>query len=106
MKRSLCTVFAVSFVISLTNAQQRANDVTTPLHALQPDYPIPYVIPTETSVKIILDRIFGYLDSTTPPAFMNRATNAVVANVADPDTNIVFKPGEFLLTSYECVRTY
>src|SRR6476659_6047987 len=106
MKRYLCAFFAAVLVISSVQAQQRANDVTTPLHALQPDYPVPYIVPTEAGIKIVLDRIFQYLDSTTPPAFINRITNAVITNVADPDTNIAFKQGDFRLTSYEWGVTY
>jgi rhamnogalacturonyl hydrolase YesR len=91
---------------SFAFAQQKGNDVTAPLHALQPDYPVPYIVPAEAGVKSVLDRVFHYLDSTTPPQFFNRATNAVVSNVNDPDTNIIFKPGDFRLTSYEWGVTY
>ncbi|MFI5129714.1 MAG: glycoside hydrolase family 105 protein [Chitinophagales bacterium] len=106
MKRSICLAIAAYAGTSFALSQQRGNDVTVPLHALQPDYLVPYVIPVETSVKRILDRVFHYLDSTTPPVFINRVTKAVVSNVADPDTNTVLKPGDFRLTSYEWGVTY
>jgi unsaturated rhamnogalacturonyl hydrolase len=85
---------------------QRGNDVTTPLHALQPDYPVPYVIPTTGSVKTVLDRVFHYLDSVTPPVFINRQTREIVTDASNPDTNTVFKQGDFRLTSYEWGVTY
>jgi len=87
-------------------AQQPKNDVTTPLHALQPDYPTPYIIPSQTEVKNVLDRVFTYLDDATPPVFINRVTKAMVTDISNPDTNIIFKPGDFRLTSYEWGVTY
>lgn len=50
----------------LTATAQKQNDVTTPLHAMQPDYPVPYVIPAKADVKKVLDRIYNYLDTVTP----------------------------------------
>ena len=100
---SVC-LFGIFATTSL-NAQ-RPNDVTTPLHALQPDYPVPYIIPAPENVKAVLDRIYHYLDSVTPPQFINRTTKELVTDVRNPDTNIVFKPGDFRLTSYEWGVTY
>ena len=85
---------------------QRANDVTTPLHAMKPDYPVPYIIPEQASVKVVLDRVYHYLDSVTPPEFINRVTKATVTDASRPDTNLIFKPGDYRLTSYEWGVTY
>lgn len=92
--------------ITFSAIAQRGNDVNTPLHALQPDYPVPYVIPTAGSVKTVLDRVFHYLDSVTPPVFVNRQTREVISDVSSLDTNVVFKQGDFRLTSYEWGVTY
>jgi unsaturated rhamnogalacturonyl hydrolase len=104
MKKINCSLFASLLLLSL-HAQQKGNDVTAPLHALQPDYPVPYTLPTEADVKNVLNKIFHYLDSNTPPAFVNRVTNATV-NGSAVDTNTSFKPGDFRLTSYEWGVTY
>lgn len=85
---------------------QKQNDVTAPLHAMQPDYPIPYTVPATTAVKATLDRVFTYLDAVTPAQFVNRHTNEAVQQVSNPDTNIIFKQGDFRLTSYEWGVTY
>lgn len=109
MKIYLClSIAAHVFILSPANAQQppAKNDVTAPLHAMKVDYPVPYIIPTKASIKNVLDKIFHYLDSTTPPVFINRVTNTVVTDITTPDTNIVFKPGDFRLTSYEWGVTY
>jgi hypothetical protein len=47
------------------------NDVTTPLHAMKVDYPVPYEAPSKENVKAVIDRIFNYLDATTPAQMMN-----------------------------------
>lgn len=85
---------------------QKPNDVTAPLHAMKPDYPVPYTIPQQDDVKQVLDKIYHYLDSVTPAQFINKNTRAVVTDVNKPDTNIIFKPGDFRLTSYEWGVTY
>ena len=85
---------------------QKQNDVVTPLHTLKPDYPIPYVIPSRESVKEVLDRVYTYLDAVTPMQFENRISNQVFDKIDKPDTNIIFKQGDFRLTSYEWGVTY
>jgi unsaturated rhamnogalacturonyl hydrolase len=105
MKRSLL-LFICWNSMMISSLAQRSNDVTTPLHAMQPDYPVPYIIPAQASIKTVLDRIFHYLDSVTPPQFINRTTRTVIADVNNPDTNVIFKPGDFRLTSYEWGVTY
>jgi unsaturated rhamnogalacturonyl hydrolase len=95
-----CTLLAIS------SHSQRPNDVTAPLHAMQADYPVPYTIPDAQKVKQVLDRVYNYLDSVTPAAFVNRSTGQVVADASKPDTGMLFKPGDFRLTSYEWGVTY
>jgi rhamnogalacturonyl hydrolase YesR len=92
-------------ISSLTYAQ-KANDVTAPLHALQPDYPVPYNPPTTEAVKKVLDRIYNYLDAGTPAQFINRSSGEAVSNISAADTNTIFRPGDFRLTSYEWGVTY
>ncbi len=47
-------------------AQNKTNDVTTPLHLLKPDYPIPYGAPTIDNVTEVLNKVYNYLDTVTP----------------------------------------
>ncbi|RYZ45123.1 MAG: glycoside hydrolase family 88 protein [Sphingobacteriales bacterium] len=84
---------------------QKANDVTAPLHALKVDYPTPYGAPKTEAVKAVIDRVYQYLDATTPTGLVNRKTGEPVALNA-VDTNTVVKPGDFRLTSYEWGVTY
>ena len=96
----------VSSLVPLLAVAQKQNDVVTPLHALQPDYPVPYSVPTKESVKKVLDRVYTYLDAVTPMQFADRSTGKTFDNVDKPDTNVIFKQGDFRLTSYEWGVTY
>ncbi len=91
---------------SVALSQTKGNDVTTPLHMLQPDYAVPYGAPPIDSVKKVLKRIYHYLDAVTPAQFVNRRTQEILHSSADADTNTVIKTGDFRLTSYEWGVTY
>jgi rhamnogalacturonyl hydrolase YesR len=106
MKKFITAVCSTCLASSFALAQQKGNDVTAPLHAIQPGYPVPYTIPTEISVKNLLDKVFHYLDSVTAPVFINKITNSIITDISSPDTNVIFKPGDFRLTSYEWGVTY
>ncbi|TDH26644.1 glycoside hydrolase family 88 protein [Segetibacter sp. 3557_3] len=105
----LCSALAYSLVLAApfcAVAQQKANDVTTPLHLLKPDYDIPYGAPKTEQVKAVLDKVFTYLDATTPAQFVNRKTGEVVTTGTKADTTWALKQGDFRLTSYEWGVTY
>ena len=101
-----CLFTIIWFVLPAVTAQQKANDVTAPLHAMQPNYDVPYTIPTQKTVKDVLDKVFNYLDTVTPAQFINKVSRQLVTDVSKPDTNIIFMPGDFRLTSYEWGVTY
>jgi unsaturated rhamnogalacturonyl hydrolase len=105
MKKNNCFPAIILLALS-ANAQQKGNDVTAPLHAIPPAYPIPYKIPDEASVQKVLDRVFHYLDSVTPPVFFNRTSKTDIIKITEVDTNTILKPGDFRLTSYEWGVTY
>jgi unsaturated rhamnogalacturonyl hydrolase len=86
-------------------AQPKLTDANAPLHALQPLYKVPYKVPSASEIKTVLDRVYQYLDSVTPPQFVNKITGNVFTG-NDPDTNIIFKKADFRLTSYEWGVTY
>lgn len=107
-KKNSCILFFVVSVFLKLNAQQPTakNDVTTPLHAMKVDYPVPYESPSKENVKAVLDRIFTYLDLTTPAQMMNKQSGEIINDIAQLDTNTILKQGDFRLTSYEWGVTY
>jgi len=111
MKHS--TIFTISLIVTISicftaqaQTSPKGNDVNTPLHLLQPDYPVPYGLPAKDSIKKVLDRIYNYLDAVTPAQLVNRKTNEAVTDYAKADSNTIFKPGDFRLMSYEWGVTY
>ncbi|MEO8172089.1 MAG: glycoside hydrolase family 88 protein, partial [Sediminibacterium sp.] len=51
-----------AFFCYSSHAQVKGNDVTTPLHLLQPSYHVPYGAPSIDNVKKLLKKVFTYLD--------------------------------------------
>jgi len=103
---SLLLTISIAASTSLLAQPKTGNDVTTPLHAMKVDYPVPYEAPTKENVKSVIDRIFSYLDAVTPAQMVNKQSGAVLNNPAELDTNSAVKQGDFRLTSYEWGVTY
>ncbi|MDX1768183.1 MAG: glycoside hydrolase family 88 protein [Arenibacter troitsensis] len=87
-------------------AQEPANDVTTPLHLLQPDYPTPYGAKTIEEITVTLDRVYNFLDESTPAKLVDSKSNQEISNLKKLDESTIFAPGAFRLTSYEWGVTY
>lgn len=83
-----------------------ANDVTTPLHLMKPNYPTPYGQPSPADVTRVLDRVFDYLDAVTPAKIINGKTKAEITDLNKVDGDTILAPGDFRLTSYEWGVTY
>lgn len=93
-------------MLSSAFAQTPVNDVTTPLHRLQPDYVTPYGALKPEEVKAVLNRVFGYLDGVTPIGFINEKTGQPVTDLSKIDSNIILARGDFRIVSYEWGVTY
>lgn len=108
MNRLLQHIFFAGLLLApaVTYSQTKANDVTAPLHALQPDYTVPYGAPSAESVKGVLDRIYRYLDAVTPARFTDRKSGNDISSVAAVNEQTTWKQGDFRLTSYEWGVTY
>lgn len=86
--------------------EHKGNDVTTPLHLLKPAYITPYGETKLADIKASLDKVYNYLDHTTPFQLVDQTTGAVVTNLKNVNSNSIFKPGDYRLTSYEWGVTY
>lgn len=82
------------------------NDVTTPLHMLQPDYPTTYGQPSIESIMDVLDRVYVFLDGATPTNIIDSRTKKVITNLDNFNGDAIFNDGLFRLTSYEWGVTY
>jgi rhamnogalacturonyl hydrolase YesR len=105
MNYKLTTITLFVFgAFSVANAQK--TDATAPLHLMQPDYPTPYVIPQKENIKIVLDRVYNFLDKNSASKIVDANTKAEITDYKKANQDIVFEPGAFRLTSYEWGVTY
>ncbi len=104
MKKLFFLLFCspVSIVFGQKNITT-ASDATAPLHALQPDYPTPYGVPTAAKIQETLDRVFVYLDKATPSSFIDKSSNLPTSEYA---ATTAFAKGDFRPISYEWGVTY
>lgn len=81
------------------------NDVTTPLHLLKPDYVTPYGETKSADIKVVLDRVYNYLNAGTPMQLVDKTSKAEV-DLKSANINSIFKQGDYRLISYEWGVTY
>ncbi|WP_069660927.1 glycoside hydrolase family 88/105 protein [Arcticibacter eurypsychrophilus] len=99
-------IFLLTSVMSMAQPKKPANDVTSPLHLLKPNYPVLYGETKPQDIKVVLDRMYAYLDQATPFQLVNKSTGVPVANFKNAGANDQFKQGDFRLISYEWGITY
>lgn len=104
--KTLTACLVLLLVAQPVCAQQPQTDVTTPLHTLRPDYPVPYGIPRPEEVTRVLNLIHSYLDETTPTGFVNARTGAALTDYNSIDRDTTLRRGDFRLVSYEWGVTY
>lgn len=105
----ICLVLSVTvtFTAALGQANSpKANDSTTPLHLLKPNYPVPYGQPRVEEVTAVLNRVYTYLENSTPTQVIDRQTGQEITSFTTFNPNAIIKPGDFRLTSYEWGVTY
>ncbi len=103
---AVCIWAVTPWALYAQQTPPKANDSTTPLHLLQPDYPVPYGQPSVADVTKVLNRVHGYLDAVTPTQVVDRQTQKVITDFTRFNPNAIIKPGDFRLTSYEWGVTY
>lgn len=94
-------------LLAICNAGiSQVNDVTTPLHLMEPDYPHAYGVPEVKDIEHVLSRICDYLDEVTPAQLVDKTSGREIVDFSTVDENSIMKPGDFRLTSYEWGVTY
>jgi rhamnogalacturonyl hydrolase YesR/lysophospholipase L1-like esterase len=99
-----CTLAVVP--VYAQKKQTKQTDADVPLHLMQPEYPIPYGIPDQKEIKNDLDKILGYLETTTPAQIVDAKTEKAIIDTSEFDQNTALKKGDFRITSYEWGVTY
>lgn len=107
-KKIIAAILMVTIYCGVINAQDQnepANDVTTPLHLLQPDYDTPYGAPTVESIKSVLDKVYNYLDNVTPAKVVDK-TGKEITDLSKLNEESAFATSAFRIISYEWGVTY
>ncbi|MFI1773427.1 glycoside hydrolase family 88/105 protein [Thalassobellus citreus] len=111
IKKNLIFLSVICFV-SCTNSvkkevvEEPQNDTNAPLHALQPDYPIPYGVRSVEDITKTLDKVYSFLETNTASKLLDNKTKEEITNLEDLSENTIFEEGAFRLTSYEWGVTY
>jgi len=111
MKRNIILVFltllttAGSYLLA-QKKQEKVNDFNTPLHLLSPDYKTPYGMVTPEDIKQDLDRIYKYLDESTPAKVVDSKTGKEITGFNQIGKDSRLQQGSFRLASYEWGVTY
>jgi unsaturated rhamnogalacturonyl hydrolase len=82
-------------------APPKVTDTNTPLHLLPPDYPVPYGPMKTEEITVVLNRIYTYLDVSTPAKVIDRQSKAEITDLKNLTQDAIFEPGVFRLISYE-----
>src|SRR4051812_17781580 len=106
MKNKIFCLLVLLFTQSVFAQQTPSNDANTPLHRMQPNYPVPYGIPQIEEIARLLSRVHAYLDESTPVGFVNARTNEPLTDLTKIDENTTLRQGDFRLVSYEWGVTY
>jgi len=102
----LIPVIFATIPVLCQDPTQKITDTNTQLHALQPDYPVPYGAPDQKDIIATIDRLYNYIDASTPPVIKDSRTGAVITELSKTTVDAVFEPGIFRLVSYEWGVTY
>jgi rhamnogalacturonyl hydrolase YesR len=97
----LLLLAGLALPVSSQNAPPKVTDSNTPLHLLQPDYPVPYGPVKAEDIAAVLNRIFAYLDASTPARMIDRQSKVEITDMTKLNPNSIFEPGVFRLISYE-----
>lgn len=103
MKLKVLTLllFAGSIIPGLSQNKPPVTDVNTPLHAIQPEYPVPYVPVKSEEVTEVLTRIYNYLEIASPARLIDRQTKTEVTDPLKINGYTIFDQVVFRLVSYE-----
>lgn len=75
-------------------------DASTKLDLSRPNYETPYGETHKDSVKALLDKIFTYIDSSTPIGVFDKTTKEPITDYKKIDENSIINQGVFSITNY------
>ncbi len=83
-----------------------SSDTNTPLHLLEPEYGVPYGLPSRRSIAGSLGTVLSFLQKSTPTGFVSGEDQVSPVGADAVNERTRFAEGDFRLTSYEWGVTY
>ncbi|WP_215224939.1 glycoside hydrolase family 88/105 protein [Echinicola shivajiensis] len=87
-------------------SQEKITDTNTPLHLIQPEYPVPYGNIRQEETIAVLNKIYDYLNGVTPAELVEGDNKAIVKEILSASSSASLAKGDFRLLSYEWGVTY
>jgi rhamnogalacturonyl hydrolase YesR len=81
-------------------------NAATKLYLTQPEYTTPYGETTPEKIKSVMDRVFAFLEQTTPMGVIDKNTREPITDYKKIDRNSIIKQGTFSITNYMWGVTY
>jgi len=108
MNKILCVVcFCIlGHGLSALLAQEEEVTAATKLYLTQPRYATPYGETTLEEIKEVMDRVFVFLDETTPIGVIDKNTKKEINDYDKIDKNSIIRQGIFSITNYMWGVTY
>ncbi|MDO9341632.1 MAG: glycoside hydrolase family 88 protein [Bacteroidales bacterium] len=97
----LLLLAGLSYPLFSQTTPAKVTDSNTALHLLAPDYPVPYGPAKTEDITAVLNRIYDYIDVSTPVKVIDRQTKTEITDMTKLTSGSVFEPGVFRLISYE-----
>jgi rhamnogalacturonyl hydrolase YesR len=106
VKLTVILICIISLQLNSQTESQKITDSNTPLHALQPDYQVPYGPAKAEDIIALLNLMYSYLDASTPAMVIDSKTKTEINDLTKLTPDAVFESGVFRLISYEWGVTY
>jgi unsaturated rhamnogalacturonyl hydrolase len=107
--KSILSALIIYLLVTNALAQSptmKITDSNTALHLLSPDYPVPYGPMKTEEITAVLNRVYNYLELSTPARVIDRETKSEITDLTKLTPASAFEPGVFRLISYEWGVTY
>jgi len=97
-----CIILSLIIYGCKRNASDAAfSDSTVQLHTLQPDYDVPYKVPSKEEITAVLSTLHTYLKDVTPMKLVDNESGEEITDYNLVNNNTILAPGDFRFISYE-----
>lgn len=97
---------SASINVNAQHVDTKKVNAATKLYLAKPGYKTPYGVTSPDAVKGVIDRVFHYLEETSPTGVIDKNTKKPIVDYKKIDKNSIIKQGTFSITNYMWGVTY